>query len=575
MLTDLAQIAPCAHAGCPLGVDVPAIAAALAVGDHERAHRLARGANPFASTCGHACHAPCESACRRRQHGAPVAAAMLEAFAADLAPPALLPDTGAVTSIFDARWTAALAAAGADGAAPVYPPARIAIVGGGAAGLACALVLSRLGHGCVVFDDGPEPGGVLTRAIPAFRIPLASVRAECAAILATGIELRRDAVRGRSALRDLLGAGFDAVFLAAGAWRPREPLLGVLTSHAAEVIDAVDLLAGYHERRAHVVVVGDGDLAIDAARVAARTHAAGAPDASVELVLTAPIDGATVPTHALAAAMRDGVRLHAGWRPRRVVLSGETPGCVAAVEVSRDDGAAAQVLRCDQLVLAAPRAAAVHDVQADLALDGAGLVAVDPQTYQTSLHRVWAGGACAFGHRTIAHAIADGMRAGWQMHAALTGVAVPPSIASACVEAEDHIPELARRAVTAPRRHLPLFDAPPADPFSSARHSATLATEEAARCFDCTVLPSVDDECTGCGACVAPCPTAAIALGGMPRVAHIDPERCTRCGLCAEVCPEAAITMVRAVWELRPASGPSEAAVAPAAYGARAHLTGA
>src|SRR5918999_5564013 len=83
------SLVPCRHAetGCPLGVDVPAVARALAAGNHETAFRIVRAAHPFPSSCGGACYAPCESACRRRPFGAPVAIATLEEFAASFATP--------------------------------------------------------------------------------------------------------------------------------------------------------------------------------------------------------------------------------------------------------------------------------------------------------------------------------------------------------------------------------------------------------------------------------------------------------------------------------------------------------
>ncbi|MGH7720594.1 MAG: hypothetical protein ACREON_17325, partial [Gemmatimonadaceae bacterium] len=106
----LAELVPCSSgAGCPLGVDVPAIANAIRAGERATAHALARGPNPFASTCGHGCHAPCESACRRRQRGAPVAIAALEAYAAGFELPAILSRGEACSSAHDARSVTGLA----------------------------------------------------------------------------------------------------------------------------------------------------------------------------------------------------------------------------------------------------------------------------------------------------------------------------------------------------------------------------------------------------------------------------------------------------------------------------------
>src|SRR6185437_11726225 len=109
---------------------------------------------------------------------------------------------------------------------------------------------------------------------------------------------------------------------------------------------------------------------------------------------------------------------------------------------------------------------------------------VDPLSLETSMLGVWAGGACTFGHRSIAHATADGKRAAWSIHGALTGRAVT-ALATPPLDAGAHAP-------------------PAADPFSAsaARPDAEMQ-REATRCFDCSVLPVVDEQCTSCGRCVS------------------------------------------------------------------------
>jgi ferredoxin len=153
-----------------------------------------------------------------------------------------------------------------------------------------------------------------------------------------------------------------------------------------------------------------------------------------------------------------------------------------------------------------------------------------------------------FGHRSIAHAVADGKRAAWEIHAALTGTRVSTTFASAWVEASGR-PRPDRGAADR-RRALPLLDAPPAEPFAPVSpRAATRAGEEAARCFDCARLPVVTGECTSCGSCAENCPTGAIVLvDGQPA---IHAETCNRCGVCVERCPDGALTMLRAEWEER------------------------
>lgn len=579
-----AQLSCMRGAGCPLGVDVEAMAHAAARGDHALAHRAVRAVNPLASTCGHGCHAPCETRCRRRYAGAPVAIAELEAWASGFALPALAASTGPCTSVHDARSVAGVTArTPAEALAAPRSGHRIAIVGGGAAGLSCAHDLALLGHSSVIFDEALEPGGVLTRLLPPFRFAVAAARAEAAFILGMHAELRAGTrVEGRGALQALRDAGFAAVFVAVGAWAPREEPLGYLRG-TPRVHDAVDVLLRRISMEGRIVVMGEGDLAVDAARHLARRSTEG-----VDLVHIAHANDAAAALPWQADAARDGVRLHEGWTAARA-RHGED-GSPAAVVLARDDQRRQLVLHCDYIVLAGHRAAGPHLADVGLRLGEDGLVVVDPITLATDQPGVWAGGACAFGHRSIAHAVADGKRAAWHIHAALTSARVAVRLYSAWTE-EDAIdvplvppppaatrarlalpvlalplpaaslpaasvlaPSLPAASVLAPSVLAPPVLAPPEDPFSpDVLPLPAVAARAGAACYGCSSLPVAGDRCTGCGACVPRCPSGALSLsaaGDASRVA-VDQDRCTRCGICIEACPENALAMLRAVWDER------------------------
>lgn len=550
----LGALVPCSHGnGCPLGVDAATIAGALRAGDHARAYLLARAPNPFASSCGHGCHAPCETACRRGAFGAPVAIASLEAYASGFSIPALLSSDEPCTSAHDARSVAGLV--GREPAMAGRAPragAPVAVVGAGAAGLACAHDLALLGHPCTIFDAAAEPGGLLTNAIPAFRFPVAAARAECAMILAQAVEYRSNVhIEGHRGIQELHASGFAAVFLAIGASAPARALLDVPPGHP-QVKDAMTLLRYEVSAAGHVIVLGEGDTAIDAARAAVRQarQAATEHGAAVDVVLTARIEHSAIAPASLGAAIQDGVRIHDGWVARRVIMDGRDR--IVGIEIMRESERAAKRLECDQVFLAPPRVPDARDFGGGMTLDGAGFIAVDPSSLQTSLPRVWAGGACAFGHRSIAHAVADGKRAAWHIHAALRGAVVRQTLIAAWVET-DHTDRPAEPAPLSRRRlELPLLGAPPADPFSShALRAHDEIAHEAARCFGCATIPFISEGCTHCGKCADACPTSALSTSaaGCPPV--LDQELCTRCGACADRCPEGAIAMVRAVWEER------------------------
>src|SRR6185312_14425892 len=137
---------------------------------------------------------------------------------------------------------------------------RVAVIGAGAAGLACAHDLLLLGHRCMVFDAADEPGGLLTTALPAFRFPVASARAECAAILAMGgLEFQsRYRIQNSADVRALLAGEFDAVFLALGASHPGYAMFGAQPDHP-QVVDAISVLGTDAPFEGTIVVAGDGD----------------------------------------------------------------------------------------------------------------------------------------------------------------------------------------------------------------------------------------------------------------------------------------------------------------------------
>ncbi len=516
-------------------MDVPALVRAVGTGEHAEAYAIARASNPFASSCGHGCHAPCESACRRgAASGAPVAIGALEAFAAAFTTPTTAHPSGSCASPHDARSVAA---------ARTEYGQRVAIIGGGAAGLACAHDLRLLGHRPVVLDAGHEPGGVLTRVIPDSRFPVSAARAECLAILSTAVEYRPgvkiDLDRGIDALFD---QGFSAVFVAAGCWQRRTDD-GLHAAH-----DALELLGGDHPLDGAVVVVGEGDLAVDAARELARRAAAAGLVQSTTLVLTRRAEEGAAAPHALAAAAQQGIAVHNGWLLAGIVT--DRTGRTTGVEITRDGGSTRRIVPALHVVDAALREGA--PASSGLERTAQGHLQADRETLRTSRPRVWAGGACAFGHRSIADAVADGKRAAWQMHATLTGQSVRTRLIAHWVEADDHDAARSDAALAASRTTLPGSDIPPADPFSSSAGPYTSRmAQEASRCYDCSVMPVVDEECTRCARCLAHCPTGAISLDPAAGLAVIDENLCTRCTACVAACPEGSITMARAVWEER------------------------
>jgi len=342
---------------------------------------------------------------------------------------------------------------------------------------------------------------------------------------------------------------------------PAEPIFPEQPAHA-RVVDAMTVLAKHAPLSGHVVVIGDGDLALDAARVALRRPRSeeARSVSTAHVVLPAVLEHSSAHPAALAAALQDGVILHGGWHAVRYLTDAE--GTLTGVEIAHATDGVTKVLACDSLVTAARRIPA-RQFGTELKHDANGFIAVEPSTLQTSLRGVWAGGACAFGHRTIAHAVADGKRAAWAIHAALTKTVVRTVVSSAWIELgdEEWDGERAARATAARRIDVAASTAPPADPFSSsALRDQQEIVREASRCFDCTVSPVIGDDCTKCGKCISGCPEKALSFTtDEVKLVVVDSSKCTRCGACVEMCPPGAITMARAIWEERLVAGVANA----------------
>ncbi|MEW6663946.1 MAG: FAD-dependent oxidoreductase [Thermodesulfobacteriota bacterium] len=246
---------PC-NQRCPASIDIQGKIALIARGEYMEAARLIRRTNPLPLTCGRVCPHPCESQCRRNRVDEPIAINYLKRFCSDIAyqnvdelNPVPAPPTGK----------------------------RVAIVGGGPAGLTAAYFLVLNGHAPVIFEAMPQLGGMLRYGIPEYRLPKKILDREIDAIVRLGVEVRTGTALGKDfALKGLREQGFDAVFLGLGAWSnrslgvPRENLQGVFygTKFLADV--ALGKITQVGRR---VAVVGGGNTAIDCARTSLRLGA--------------------------------------------------------------------------------------------------------------------------------------------------------------------------------------------------------------------------------------------------------------------------------------------------------------
>ena len=245
---------PC-HLGCPARTDVQAYVKQIALGNDKEAVRIIKDKISLPASIGRVCPHPCENDCRRQLVEQPLSIAYLKAFAADN----------------DMK--------SADPFKPELAPAtgkKVAIVGGGPAGLSAAYQLAVKGHAVTVLDMMPEMGGMLRYGIPEYRLPKAVLAAEVASIAALGVEMKNNVKVGTDVTLDSLRAEYDAVLVAVGAWKSTgigcegDKLEGVLGG--IDVLREVNL-GGRPNLGKNVAVVGGGNVAMDACRTAVRLGA--------------------------------------------------------------------------------------------------------------------------------------------------------------------------------------------------------------------------------------------------------------------------------------------------------------
>ena len=260
---------PACRTGCPVAVRIPEFIAKVAEGEFEAAYEIITSTNSLPAVCGRVCpqEKQCESKCVRGVKGESVAIGRLERFVADwhMAEQAKLEKV--------------------DVAVPASNGHRVAVVGSGPAGLTCAGDLRKMGYDVTIFEALHKSGGVLVYGIPQFRLPKEIVAKEIDNLKAMGVKIVNNAIIGKSETVDELFAdGFEAVFIGSGAGLPQflhipgENLLGVYTAN--ELLTRVNLMKAYRDdydtpiKHFHrVAVVGAGNVAMDAARVAKRLGA--------------------------------------------------------------------------------------------------------------------------------------------------------------------------------------------------------------------------------------------------------------------------------------------------------------
>lgn len=277
-----AALIPCKNT-CPAGIDVPRYVRLIGLGKEVEAVGVVREKVPFPNVLGNVCFHPCESKCRRGQLDAPIFICSLKRFAAEN-------DKG--------LWRQNSSVAPSTGK-------KVAVVGAGPAGLTAAYYLAKKGHSVTVFEALAEPGGMMRVGIPEYRLPRAVLASEIDEIMKIGVEIKTNA-RVQSA-DDLLNRGYQALILATGAHKGQK--LGVPGDDSPKVMECVNLLREVSLGRKvkigqKVAVVGGGNAAVDAARVALRLGAR-----EVDMIYRRTRAEMPAAAEEIAGAMEEGIRI--------------------------------------------------------------------------------------------------------------------------------------------------------------------------------------------------------------------------------------------------------------------------
>jgi NADH-quinone oxidoreductase subunit F len=404
--------APCQNA-CPAGVDVPGFVSLVGEGRYSDAMKWHRDRNPLASICARVCFHPCESKCRRVTLDTPVAIRGIKRFMVDQPVDLELPEMRPV-------------AANAN--------RKVAIIGGGPAGLSAAYFLARLGYTPTVFEAESKAGGMLVQTIPAYRLPRERLEAEIKLIESMGVTILTDKRLGRDfTLNGLRGEGYQAVFLGIGAMKgstlglPNETADGV--AEALSFLKAANMGTGVTVGR-RVAVIGGGNAAIDAARTAKRL---GAED--VTIVYRRRRNEMPAWEVEIDEALTEGVILETLVAPVEVVVeNGRVVGLACQrMELGSYDKSGRRrpvpikgalfTIPVDQIVAAVGQSVESAGLFGDVpvTLNRDGTVKADPQTGRTSVEWLFAGGDATVGPSSVVEAIAAGERAAVGIDAALTG----------------------------------------------------------------------------------------------------------------------------------------------------------
>lgn len=534
-------IGPCTN-NCPAHVDAQGYIALINMGKYEEALKLVKENNPLPLSIGRVCVRDCEVACRRESVDDPVAINFLKRFIAD-------------KDHEKGKWTPPIKKKSSK---------KVAIVGGGPAGLTCAYYLRLEGHDVTIHEKLPELGGMLRYGIPEYRLPKKILDAEIEWITGLGVDVKTGVAMGKDFdIKSLKKEGYDAVFLGVGAHKASSMRLEN-EDETEGVYRGIDflrelILQGIPELKGTVVVVGGGNTAIDAARTAMRCGAD-----KVKIVYRRSIKEMPAHHEEIEAAQEEGVEILFLNNPKSIVRDGNKLKAIECLKMELKEAGPGErprpvpiegsefILDCDYLVGAIGQQVdgSFLDKDKDFKLERWGTVIVDDGTMETNIPAVFAGGDVVSGPFTAISAIAQGKRAALSMdHFLKTGKAKAAKkkfysfkhkLSELAGHEFDHFKKIDRSKMP----HLPMKQRVESFKEVELGLKDKQAADETVRClecgcseyYDCSLRKYADEFEVDVADYIGE--TRKFMVDTRHPFITLDPNKCINCGRCVRTCSQ-------------------------------------
>ncbi|MBS1248692.1 MAG: Glutamate synthase [NADPH] small chain [Chloroflexi bacterium] len=603
------------QAACPVNTDARGYVTAMARGELEAGYKIAHDPNPLSTVCGRICSAPCEIACRRGDTDPtakpiairPIKRVLTERYgpeAGHLQPDRtegeedIGPKSSQMKAGFDtfsgdvSRKTTPCQDIPGTGAPHLYSPVRwsreeltrlsvqpdrktgkVAVIGAGPSGLSTACDLALLGHEVTIYESGPKTGGMMRYGVPIYRIDQAAMDLEIQSILdMDSVTIHFNTPIGEEITLDDLRREHDAVYLGIGLMEGRP--LNIEGADFDGVITAVDLLLNYNlgyevNLGKRVIVVGGGDVAMDAARTALRLGQATAEQqaalddkearaveesetvstaldvartalrlgvADVKMIALESWEELPASDFEIEEALEEGIQLHPRTGPNRITgEEGKVTGLeVIDVESVFDEKGhfnpkfkanSERVWECDTVILAIGQQANLEVLGGadDVEISDRGLVKIGAETGQTTAPDVFAGGDVAYGPKLIIDAVKHGHVAALGIEEYIQKRELKVNVNTQWTQLADHV--MFENWIKLARRKMPSLPLDRRTGISVVElgYSPEEGAEQGSRCLECSINTIFDGStCILCNACVDVCPWDCLKIVSLDQIEGSD-----------------------------------------------------